>query len=165
VSVPVDTGLAPARLAAIAARSEAATSGPWGWRGYANGSIELRALHSGGLRVVTTMRAQPCVVELDDGAIALTSDACDTCRAEMKKTTDPFVDWPGCPKEENLDTLWLRGGPGVRPANVWAEREVPYREDIVGVRHPDAEFIAHAREDVPALIAEVERLRSMRATP
>jgi hypothetical protein len=109
--------------------------------------------------VITTMRAQPCVVLLDDDAIALTSDACDTCRAEMTKTRDPFVDWPGCPKEENLDTVWLTAAPGVRPANSWAVREVPYRADIVGVEHPDAEFIAHAREDVPALIAEVERLR------
>lgn len=29
---------------------------------------------------------------------------------------------------------------------------------------PDAEFVAHAREDVPALIAEVERLRKLIAT-
>lgn len=28
---------------------------------------------------------------------------------------------------------------------------------------PDAEFIAHAREDVPALLAEVERLRAIEA--
>ncbi len=26
--------------------------------------------------------------------------------------------------------------------------------------HPDAQFIAHAREDVPALIAEIKRLRA-----
>lgn len=30
-------------------------------------------------------------------------------------------------------------------------------------RDPDAEFIAHARTDVPALIAEVERLRKIEA--
>lgn len=35
-----------------------------------------------------------------------------------------------------------------------------YRADIVGIRHPDAEFIAHARQDVDDLLAEVDRLRS-----
>lgn len=39
--------------------------------------------------------------------------------------------------------------------------EVPYRKDISGIDNPDAEFIAHAREDVPALIAEVEQLRAL----
>lgn len=31
------------------------------------------------------------------------------------------------------------------------------------IRREDAEFIAHAREDVPALVAEVERLRALLA--
>lgn len=34
-----------------------------------------------------------------------------------------------------------------------------YRADIVGLRHPDAEFIANSRADVEALLAEVKRLR------
>lgn len=38
-----------------------------------------------------------------------------------------------------------------------------YRKDISGITHPDAEFIAHAREDVPALVAEVRRLRAQLA--
>lgn len=33
------------------------------------------------------------------------------------------------------------------------------REEYVWVEKPNAEFIAHAREDIPALLAEVERLR------
>lgn len=34
-------------------------------------------------------------------------------------------------------------------------------DDEVGViRYTDAEFIAHAREDIPALLAEVERLKA-----
>lgn len=40
-----------------------------------------------------------------------------------------------------------------------AVREVPYRDDVVALDNADAEFIAHARTDVPALVAEVERLR------
>ena len=36
-----------------------------------------------------------------------------------------------------------------------------YRADIVDVRHPDAQLIAHAPEDIAALVAEVERLRGV----
>lgn len=43
------------------------------------------------------------------------------------------------------------------------ERSDPkvYRADIIDIRHPDAQFIAAAREAVPALIAEVQRLREL----
>jgi hypothetical protein len=33
-----------------------------------------------------------------------------------------------------------------------------YRADITGIRHPDAEFIAHAREDVRRLLAAVDKV-------
>ena len=33
-----------------------------------------------------------------------------------------------------------------------------YRKDVVGIEHPDAEFIAKARTDVPQLLDEVDRL-------
>ena len=36
-----------------------------------------------------------------------------------------------------------------------------YQESHIGLLPPDAEFIAHAREDIPALIAEVRRLWEM----
>ncbi|MEW5929533.1 MAG: hypothetical protein AB1941_18920 [Gemmatimonadota bacterium] len=61
------------------------------------------------------------------------------------------------------------GGGGPRPAAGWrtissaATREtvVESYEGMVstGIRPPDAEFIAHARVDVPRLVAEVRRLR------
>jgi hypothetical protein len=38
-----------------------------------------------------------------------------------------------------------------------------YRHDIVGFRHPDAEFIAHSRQDVDVLLAEIDRLRELTA--
>lgn len=156
--------MTPEELEAIKARAEAATPGEWAWRGYADGSIELRALHSMGKRIVTTTRSEPCVVELasDDifGDWVLTTDACDGCKAEAAKTRDPFVDYR-CSKPENLDTIWLAGDHVIEPSNNWAVREVPYRTDVVRVEHPDAAFIAHARTDVPALVAEVERLRTL----
>lgn len=44
--------------------------------------------------------------------------------------------------------------PGALPG---LRRELPVAEKVFG---RDSRFIAHAREDVPALLAEVERLRS-----
>lgn len=38
-----------------------------------------------------------------------------------------------------------------------------YREDIVGLDNPEAEFIAHAREDVDWLLSEVDRLEKIEA--
>lgn len=42
-------------------------------------------------------------------------------------------------------------------------REDPevYRADIVDIRHPDAQFIAHSREDVEVLLNEVHRLKAL----
>ena len=37
--------------------------------------------------------------------------------------------------------------------------EADHRADIVGFDNPDAEFIAHARQDVADLLAEVDQLR------
>lgn len=37
----------------------------------------------------------------------------------------------------------------------------PYNDIASDVRYPDAEFIANAREDIPKLLAEVERLKSV----
>lgn len=53
------------------------------------------------------------------------------------------------------------GGRRIVPASKYAVRQVPYRNDITHIDHPDCEFIAHAREDVPALIAEVRLLRAV----
>lgn len=45
------------------------------------------------------------------------------------------------------------------PASEMAVREVSYRTDIVGIDHPDAEFIAHAPADTSFLLEHVHRLR------
>lgn len=41
------------------------------------------------------------------------------------------------------------------------ERDRLYRHTIVGVRHPDAEFIAHARQDVDVLLARIDELEQV----
>ncbi|MDE2102387.1 MAG: hypothetical protein KGL39_34390 [Patescibacteria group bacterium] len=60
-------------------------------------------------------------------------------------------------------TFCFRGGAVNRDGLVKAEdvavRERDYRDDIECIAHPDAEFIAHAREDVPFLLQEIDRLR------
>lgn len=143
----VATGEALRKLA------EAATPGPWGWRGQTDGSIELR---SGGRRVVTTIMPRPCLDGKEDGSEWwTTADACDACRAEARKIHDPFVDYDGCERPaEATDTIWLYDDErhAVSPANKWAVREVSYRNDVVRVDHPDAAFIAAAN---PAVIAEL----------
>lgn len=50
---------------------------------------------------------------------------------------------------------WAKG-------NDVAVREVPYRDDIESMDNPDAEFIAHAREDVDAMAAELRLHRAFR---
>jgi hypothetical protein len=86
------------------------------------------------------------------------------------RTVMDFVRWgmrDGAPRF-NVD-MWMHRadelGVVYEVCRVATGRDDPrvYRADIVDVRHPDAEFIAHARADVDALLAEVERLRAQRA--
>lgn len=155
-------------LDAIRAREQAATRGPWGWRGYDTGSVELRTLHSGGMRIISTSRANPCIVaSAPDGTddpwqaeLHFAPGACDTCKRALS-APNGLADRIQCEKPENLDTVWAWNSAGfIEPINRWTVRERPYRADVAGTTHPDAEFIAAARADVPALLAEVDRLRA-----
>lgn len=141
-----------------------ATRGPWGWRGYDDGSIELRALHSGGLRIITSHRSEPCVATTHDGEWVLLEHACQNCIAAFN---DPEIVTSGegriCSKPENLDTVWAWCDKGfIKPLNEWAVREVPYRADVAEVTHPDARFIARSRELLPRLVAELRAARARR---
>ena len=132
--------MTPEEFDAIKARADAATAGPWIWSGDAKwGSINLATwnyIHKNGKRFgrVTVM---------------------DFVRMGMQGAQPRFRD----------------GELMMRKAQHLAQFEVchsathigdsrVYRYDIDGIRHPDAEFIAHSRADVSALIAEVEQLRS-----
>lgn len=162
-----DTDESNLDLDAIRRRVKAATPGPWGWRGNIGGSVELRALHSGGLRIISTSRSEPCIGYTADEELVLLDNACKTCTDWLTNGGISSGDGPKCEKAENLDTVWTWHPNGyIRPINDWAKAEVlqwsnrMYRDDVKDTTHPDAEFIAHAREDVPALLAEVERLRA-----
>lgn len=54
-----------------------------------------------------------------------------------------------------------RSGMGLMtPSHELFAYEVEYRDDISGITHPDAEFLAHSWEDVRDLLDEVDRLRA-----
>jgi len=141
-----------------------ATREPWGWRGYDDGSIELRALHSGGLRLITSHRSEPCTAITCEGDWVLLEHACEDCVAAYN---DPDG-WEAsssrrCLKPENLDTVWAWFDKGfIKPLNEWAVREVPYRSDVADVTHPDARFVARSRELLPRVVAELGEYRTQR---
>ncbi|MEV7358180.1 hypothetical protein [Kitasatospora sp. NPDC091276] len=118
----------PLGLDAIQARLDAATPGPWRWRGNTESRhLRLQTPHHGGLTVM------------------------DFERWGMQGAQPRFA----------RDHLMY-------PANEMVTYEVAawskdiYRKDIVGIEHPDAEFIAAARQDVPALLARVRELEAER---
>lgn len=135
-------------LDAIKARRDAATPGPWGWFGNTDvHSMQLATRHFGRLVVMSFRRwgmqsAQPTFATgrtwktspqsmFDFGHVGSMELASRLARYEVS---------PDAPD---------RTHPSV------------YRADLNGIKHPDAEFIAHARQDVDDLIAEVERLRAL----
>jgi hypothetical protein len=95
------------RLDEIRARAEAATPGPWRWRGLltAEGSEQTYAGYS-------------------QRVFRFTTDSLDTSPTLVAETFDGHSD----------------------------------------TAPPNAEFIAHARDDIPYLLAEVERLRAALAS-
>ncbi|MCG6493401.1 hypothetical protein [Kitasatospora sp. A2-31] len=115
---------APLDLDAIKARVQAATPGPWRWRGNTEARhLRLQTPHRGGLTVM------------------------DFKRWGMQGARPRFArDYVMHPADEMVEY----------EVAAWSEHI--YRKDVVGIDHPDAQFIAAARTDVPALVAEVERL-------
>ena len=121
------------QLAEILARANAATAGPWKWSGNTEvRDMRLQAQHHGGLTVM------------------------DFERWGMQSACPRFAkNWAMYRADEMVEYQVHQLG--------WVDKsEPPYRADISGIDHPDARFIAAAREDVPALLAEVQRLREER---
>lgn len=152
------SSLSDDQLARLRELTDNATPGPWGWRGHDTGQIECVTLHSGQLRIIGALRSDPCIVTLDDESLALAYLPCDSCRKVY--TEGDLFEGHRCEKPENLGTVWLWDKGFVSPANQWAVREQPYRSDVKAVEHPDAEFIAAAREAVPALLDEIDWLKA-----
>lgn len=135
-----------ARLAEIRQREQDATPGPWRWTGNTDvKQMELSTVGFGRLVVMNFARwgmngAQPKFGAGRAWKPNPTSSYDFTSLGLMTKASE-------LPVFEVAPAATERSDPRV------------YRADMVGVRHPDAEFIARSRRDVPALLAEVDRLR------
>ena len=157
-------------LEAIRRRLAAVPKGPWGFRGEASRSIELRTLHSGGIRLISTMMPDPCFVTVNGGDAQLGETPCDNCRTNYEQQDDDEFDWADaapCTNPRAYDTLWLwssddgnLGNPfgHIQPANDWAVKERPYRDDVARVEHPIAEFVERSVTDIADLLHHVDRL-------
>lgn len=136
-------------LQAIRAREQVATPGPWGWFGNVDTAHLYLATRRWGRHFVMGFR-----------------------RLGMQGAQPEFV--TGRRWRRNLDGSVDFGavGSGIEPAARLARYAVApdatkrtdpsvYRGDITGFHNPDAEFIAHARQDVADLLDEVDRLRAL----
>lgn len=125
----------PFDLAAIEARANAATPGPWIWFGHSDGQMHLfsRAAY------------KPVVMGF--------------ARLGMQYAQPMFRD----PERD----LLVKGSELARfqvcPEATSAKDPRVYRTTLIGFRNPDADFIAHARADVDALIARVHELEQQLA--
>lgn len=116
---------------AIRIRANAATPAPWLWRGNLDAhQILLVSPRVPGERTV-----------MDFVRLGMQRAAPRFCvnRGFMHRA-DAFAVFEVCPEAENRQ-----------------DRRV-YRGDIIDLRHPDAQFIAHARQDIEDLLAYITHL-------
>lgn len=137
--------MTPDQLKSLRALCEAATPGPWQWYGNTKTyEVYLATKHSGRRFVMDFARwgmgsAQPRFQVTIDG---------DASGAGVMRSLVDLAGGDARAKEKGLDL------PALGPLF-----EVDYRRQFVGIGHPDAAFIAAARQAVPVLIEEVETLR------
>lgn len=125
--------------AAIRQRAAVATPGPWRWRG----NVDIQNIHlssiTRGLNEVMDFtrwgmqRARPRFANADRFKGEFSGG--------WMQDADQFAVYQVCPEAAS------RADPRV------------YRGDIIDLRHPDAEFIAHARQDIDDLLAYIDALR------
>lgn len=186
-------------LQAIRARTDAATPGPWGWRGNIdNGDPYLTSLgHRDAPKPDGTVVRHHAGDVLGHIPVELTRDDAIRCGVgdpdnlpepnvsrEPADTYDKRYDAAiEAAREAEIEDYLTDDYGQVRTADRLAfctdwlytdarklvtfqvapgatERSDPrvYRADITGIRHPDAEFIAHSRQDVSRLLKAVEKL-------
>lgn len=164
----------------LRAVAEAATPGPWGWRGSVDGLIELRGPGTYGpfdARIVSATTAEPCFAEIIDpdedldAYVPATTGAptlhiCDSCKEVWRKYQagdgDAF-DRYRCPKPDNLGTVWVNepGHGHITPINRYATAQYRHRPDVGpgGVDHPNTRHIETFNPaTVLALLDQVDQL-------
>lgn len=152
----------------IKQRAEAATPGPWSWRGNIDHADPYLSCRLPGVGVCQVMGHVAVERTKDDRAIQSYLDVLETDE-DRESALDAYLRDPyGQPISDQqlcfaIDGVLkeARGLAVFEVAPAAESRDDPrvYRADVVGVRHPDAEFLAHSRADVEWLIAEVVRLR------
>ncbi|MCI2421477.1 hypothetical protein MOQ72_28990 [Saccharopolyspora sp. K220] len=156
------------RLDEIKARAKAASAGPWHWAGNTDAGDPYLANWRPGYGRCTVMGHVH--VERTSNDRALVDGLCDVPDEDRADVIDNYLhDAYGEPRHDErlafpLD-LWMKPARDmavyqVAPQATSRDDERVYRADIKGIRHPDAEFIAHSRADIDWLVAEVERLRA-----
>jgi hypothetical protein len=172
-------------FADIRRREAAASPGPWFWRGNVDHSDPELSRYKPGWGRVEVLRHHSRDRTADDAsAKAYDEYLRDTERRD--ETTGKFRSLTAEERAEKIREDWLLdqwGEPAtdnrlafVHPKHMHAldardlaiyevcptatKRNDPrvYRADIIGIRHPDAEFMAHSRQDVTDLLAAVDRV-------
>ena len=162
--VPRPTGDA---VEAIRQRAAAASPAPWRWAGNTDtGDLYLMSKAANWRQVLGTVRIERTPEDrvLREIRAHFTDEPSRASAVE-----DYLFDSFGTPRYDTrlafvVDDWLLEDARKLAVFEVApdaVDREDPrvYRADIVGLRHPDAEFIANARADVDTLLAEVDRLR------
>lgn len=174
----------------IRQREQAATAGPWGWRGNTDHPTGIRLGSSSGWSdVIGLIRHEVTREEARRGGVGDPDSLTVKVAEEPAETYDERWDAAITAAQEEAITDYLTGPYGeplteirlafvtdgmYRAAQTFAVYEVcrdaadrndprVYRADIADLNHPDAQFIAHAREDLRVLLSEVDRLRAVLA--
>lgn len=129
-------------ISAIRKRANAATPGPWRWRG----NVDVRNIH------------------LASVASGL-NEVMDCARWGMQQARPRFANPERFRSDGRLVGSWMQDAEQFAIFQVCPDatsRDDPrvYRGDIIGLRHPDAEFIAAARQDIDDLLAYIAHLET-----
>lgn len=156
------------RLDEIKTRADAASSGPWHWAGNTDTGDPYLANWVPGYGRCEVMGHTR--IERSPEDRALVDSLADVPPGDVPDVVDNYLydAFGGQRCDERLvfntdDLLVPARDLAIYEVAPTAEtRDDPrvYRADVIGIRHPDAEFIAHSRADVDWLVAEVERLRT-----
>ena len=125
-------------LEPIRRRAEKATEGPWEWFG----NTDVQEIH-----LATTYGGRIFIMRFE--------------RWGFQNAAPFFRDHKRGIMQHAKDLVSFEVNPNIVGHEKAKSEPSVYRKDIKTVNHPDAQFIAHSRQDIPALIQEVERLRTL----